>query len=69
MNETYPIGDKRAIEILEASSVSPKNFSTKVKAILSCKKTLNENLELLKNLFAEVIDLAGSNYKALYNFN
>jgi predicted nucleotidyltransferase len=67
LNEIYPMGDKRAIEILEKTKNKPINFTNKINAILSCdKKSLAENVRLLKLLFNETVKLANGQYKPYY---
>lgn len=67
LNEIYPMGDKRAIEIVEKTKNKPINFTNKINAILSCdKKSLAENVRLLKLLFNETVELANGQYKPYY---
>jgi predicted nucleotidyltransferase len=67
LNEIYPMGDKRAIEIVEKTKNKPINFTNKINAILSCdKKSLAENVRLLKLLFNETVELASGQYKPYY---
>src|SRR5690606_28010372 len=49
INETYPIGDKKAIEILSKLSLSPNNLSSRVNTTLSAdKNSLSDNIFLLR---------------------
>ncbi|MBS1930269.1 MAG: DUF4037 domain-containing protein, partial [Bacteroidetes bacterium] len=67
LNEIYPMGDKRAIEIVEKTKNKPINFTNKINTILSCdKKSLAENVRLLKHLFNETVELANGQYKPYY---
>lgn len=66
-NEIYPIGDKRAIEILEETQLKPVNLKEKIEQILSIDKAnLNKNLNLLQALFDEVVNWADGIYKPVY---
>jgi predicted nucleotidyltransferase len=67
LNEIYPMGDKRAIETIDKTKNKPINFTNKINAILSCdKKSLAENVRLLKLLFNETVELANGQYKPYY---
>jgi predicted nucleotidyltransferase len=67
LNEIYPMGDKRAIETVDKTKNKPINFTNKINAILSCdKKSLAENVRLLKLLFNETVELANGQYKPYY---
>lgn len=67
INELYPMGDKRAISILEKSEIRPNNFASKVNDILCCNKdTLAVNIIRLKNLFDETVKLTGGFYQPYY---
>jgi hypothetical protein len=67
LNELYPMGDKRAIEILEKTNKKPSNLSSKVNSILNCKSnSLMENVNCLKKLFHEVVLLAEGQYQPHY---
>jgi len=68
INEIYPIGDKKALEILENSKICPKKLKSKVTEILRAKQSPNQNLNLLKSLFNEVVKLSSGLYQPLYNF-
>lgn len=64
INEIYPLGDKRAINILEKAPKHPNNLENKIENILALNKKIpNKNVELLKNLFEETVKLAGEYYQ------
>jgi hypothetical protein len=70
INELYPIGDKRAIEILEQSKLKPANLAQRIDTILcSHKSALTENASQLKKLFDEVVELADGEYKPYYKLS
>lgn len=63
INEIYPLGDKRAVEILEKVSICPPNLSNKINAVLSInKKEIRNNVGLLKSLFEETKNLVEDKY-------
>ena len=67
INELYPMGDKRAISILEQTKIRPETLSLKIDLILSCNKdTLIDNVSHLKKLFDETVSFAGGMYKPYY---
>ncbi|MDJ1498719.1 nucleotidyltransferase domain-containing protein [Cytophagaceae bacterium DM2B3-1] len=67
LNELYPISDKRAIQVLEQSTIKPPHLTDKINAVLCVDMdTLSENVTLLKSLFNEVVDLAQEMYKPAY---
>ncbi|MDJ1506886.1 nucleotidyltransferase domain-containing protein [Xanthocytophaga agilis] len=67
LNELYPISDKRAIQVLEQSTIKPPHLTDKINAVLCVDMdTLSENVDLLKSLFNEVVDLAQEMYKPAY---
>lgn len=67
LNEIYPMGDKRAIEIIEKAKCKPTNLTNKIDTIFSCdKNSLAENVRLLKLLFNEIVELANGHYKPYY---
>lgn len=67
INEIYPMGDKRAINILEQAKIKPENFTSKINDILCCNKdTLTYNVMRLKELFEETVEFAEGAYKAYY---
>ncbi len=67
INELYPMGDKRAISILENAKIRPENFALKIDLILCCNKdTLIDNVLHLKKLFDETVSFADGMYKPYY---
>jgi len=67
INELYPIGDKRAIEILDQSKLRPASLAQKIDLILcSERRTLTESAAQLKKLFDEAVELAQGAYKPYY---
>jgi predicted nucleotidyltransferase len=67
VNELYPMGDKRAISILEQAKIRPADLALKIDHILCCNKdTLNDNVIHLKKLFDETASLADGMYKPYY---
>ncbi|WP_161662281.1 nucleotidyltransferase domain-containing protein [Pedobacter sp. V48] len=69
INEKYPIGDKKAIEILTYETYVPKDFHSRVNSILIANKnSLTHNLEALKALFQDAVRSTNGNYKPLYRF-
>lgn len=69
INEYYPIGDKRAITVLEGLKKRPFVLEKKINRILYLKENmLNDNVNALKNLFEEVVGLANNMYKPMYRF-
>jgi hypothetical protein len=64
INEIYPLGDKRAIAVLEKAKKCPKQLKDKIEDILVLnKKKHNVNIDFLKKLFAETAELAQEYYK------
>lgn len=67
INEIYPMGDKRAVSILEQAKIRPKSLTSKIDLILCCNKdTLIDNVLQLKNLFEEIVIFADGDYKPYY---
>lgn len=67
INELYPMGDKRAISILEQTKARPENLSIKIDLILCCNKdTLIDNVSHLKKLFHETASFADGMYEPYY---
>lgn len=67
INELYPIGDKRAIEIIQQSKIKPAHLSERIDKILCVDKNLMPgNIALLKALFNETVKLAEGNYSPVY---
>jgi len=64
INEIYPLGDKRAVTVLEKAKQCPKQLNEKIDAILVLnKKKISDNIDLLKHLFNETVELANDYYK------
>jgi predicted nucleotidyltransferase len=64
INEIYPLGDKRALAVLDKAKQCPKQLKEKIDAILVLnKKKINDNIDLLKRLFKETVALAKDYYK------
>lgn len=69
INETYPIGDKKAIEILSKLSLSPNNLVSRVNTALTAdKNSLGENIFFLRRLFDDVVELTDGVYKPQFDF-
>ena len=67
INELYPIGDKRAIEIIEQSTLKPTHLTEKIDNILCADKNLmSNNIAVLKVLFKETVELAEGKYRPVY---
>jgi len=67
LNEIYPMGDKRALSILEHAENRPANLTNKINSILCCEKDrIAENVLQLKDLFNETVGLAKGSYKPYY---
>jgi hypothetical protein len=67
INELYPIGDKRAIEILQNASERPMNLKERVENVLCADKdTIHNNIEALQELFVETSRLNKGDYKPFY---
>lgn len=70
LNETYPMGDKRAINILEQAKIRPVGLAAKIDNILCCNQhTLIDNVLQLKNLFDEIVAFANGQYKPYYKLS
>lgn len=68
INEIYPMGDKKAITILEHAKSKPAQLTNKVNNILcSGVDTLPENVTRLKSLLSETVALTQGGYKPIYN--
>lgn len=64
INEIYPINEKTDIKTIEMADKHPKNLNLKVNAILSLKNGNGmQNIQYLKELFKEIIDLLDEEYK------
>lgn len=67
INEIYPMGDKRAISILENAKISPENLTLNIENILCCNKdNIIDSVSKLKSLFEEVVSYADGLYKPYY---
>ncbi|MFN7118551.1 MAG: nucleotidyltransferase domain-containing protein [Saprospiraceae bacterium] len=63
INEIYPMGDKRALEIIEQNETKPSDLTNRINLILSCKPhSLLDNVMDLKSLFDETVLLANGQY-------
>jgi predicted nucleotidyltransferase len=71
VNEIYPLGDKRAITILEKAPKCPHDLKEKIDGILTLNKNaVGNNIDLLKTLFKETVELSKENYKPFpYNLS
>lgn len=68
INELYPMGDKRAIEILQSAGKIPLYLKEKVENVLCADKdTIHDNIEALQELFDETSRLNKGAYKPFYN--
>lgn len=68
INEIYPLGDKRALQIIEQAKTKPENLSKKINSILCVdENTLTENVQRLTQLFDEIVELAQDTYQPYYN--
>jgi len=68
INEIYPLGDKRAFEILEKNRFKPIDFADRVQCILTCtNKLLLNNVHDLKTIFVETTLLAENLYTPYYD--
>jgi predicted nucleotidyltransferase len=67
LNEIYPMGDKRAINILEQAKTKPQNLTSRINDTLYCSKdTLTNNVMRLKELFEETVELVEGGYRPYY---
>lgn len=67
INELYPMGDKRAVHILEQAKIKPESLRSKIDSILCChKETLIDNVSQLKKLFDQTVAFADGAYKPYY---
>lgn len=67
-NEIYPLGDKRAIEVLTGAKTLPPEFIVKIEAILLMdKNNMGKSIDLLKALFAETVEISPVKYKPFYS--
>lgn len=67
MNELYPMGDQRAVNLLARAKISPRNLELQIDKILYCSKdSLKEHVALLRNLLDQVIEFADGAYRPYY---
>ena len=67
LNEIYPMGDKRAINILEQAKTKPQNLTSRINDTLYCSKdTLTNNVLRLRELFEETVELVEGGYRPYY---
>ena len=70
INEVYPIGDKRAVDILEKADRSPAKLKAKIEEILHADQSgTTNNILCLKKLFKETVALADGHYKTPFKFS
>lgn len=68
LNELYPLGDKRAIGILNSAPIIPAKFEASVNKLLSVEnKTLPNNVAQLKELFRKTVELTNGSYRPYYD--
>ncbi len=67
INETYPLGDKRALQIIATFNISPAKIEEKINRILghagSQTNELIESTNLLKELWKQVVTLTDGQYE------
>ncbi len=67
INELYPLGDKRAVNILEQAKIRPESLTSKIDKILCCSKdSLKNNVSVLRKLFDQTVALADGAYNPYY---
>lgn len=67
LNEWYPLGDKRAIQLLDQAPQRPAQFASRVAAMLCIQPNdIKGNVTLLQGLFDETVALAPGLYKPYY---
>ena len=63
INEQYPIGDKKSIQILELTTKRPEKFGEKVESILNINRSdLVSKTKELRNLFEQTVSLTNGTY-------
>lgn len=68
LNRIYPLGDKRAMELIECMEIRPHGFSGTVSEVLSCRPdSLPVNVDTLRVLFESVKALASGLYTPYFN--
>lgn len=69
INELFPITDKGAIDILANAAKRPSYLKEKIEEILCAdKNSLYNNIDLVKEVFRETVQLAKGVYEPLYKF-
>ena len=64
INEIYPLGDKRAIAILEKAPKCPSCLKEKIDKILILdREAISGNIDVSKSLFRETVQLAETHYR------
>lgn len=67
INELYPLGDKRALQILESAPKRPENLTEIVSSMLFCTQdTLFKSMEAAKSLHQQAAALAAGLYQPYY---
>jgi hypothetical protein len=67
INGLYPIGDKRALIVLEQTENRPANLTNKVNSILCCEKDrIADNVLLLRDFFNETVGMVKGAYRPYY---
>lgn len=71
INETYPLGDKGAVQIIKTFERRPLMIEETLNKILgqAGKDTrgLNANTALLKSLWDQIVDLTAGQYRPRFN--
>ncbi|MBS1792794.1 MAG: nucleotidyltransferase domain-containing protein [Acidobacteria bacterium] len=69
INESYPLGDKRALDALEKCRRRPENLRQRIEEILCVQKeTGHRNVAALKDFFEETARLTNGLYKPAFDF-
>jgi hypothetical protein len=67
INELYPLGDKRAMKILQNAKNVPLNLERRVEDVLCADKhSIRNNIDKLQKLFDETVELSDDAYKRFY---
>jgi len=68
LNETYPMGDKGAVEKLTTLKIKPDDLPNRVERILSAQKSsLPTNFAVLRDLHQDALKLAGPLYRSFFS--
>lgn len=71
INETYPLGDKRAVQIIKTFERSPLMIEETLNRVLGQAgietQDLIANTALLKGLWDQIVDLTAGQYRARFN--